>query len=71
MSRKIGDVLARTFREVCEENNSNKRLAEYNYLSNEEIIEICDILKKIDNEHYDMINVLNKYIKLEEGEERE
>jgi len=49
MSRKIGDVLARTFREVCEKSNS-KAKADFGKISAEEIDLIEKIPTKIENE---------------------
>jgi len=65
MSRKIGDVLARTFREVCEESNSKVK-ADFSKISAEEIDLIEKILTKADSERFDLQQELKKYLKLKE-----
>jgi len=63
MSRKIGDVLARTFREVCEESNAKVK-ADFSKVSTEEIDMIEKILTKTDSERTNVLNELRNYLKL-------
>jgi len=63
MSRKIGDVLARTFREVCEESNAKVK-ADFSKISTEEIDMIEKILTKTDSERTNVSNELRNYLKL-------
>ncbi|MFW9924388.1 MAG: hypothetical protein ACFFDW_13985 [Candidatus Thorarchaeota archaeon] len=67
MSRKIGDVLAREFRKVCEDSNSRVK-ADYSKISADEIKMIENILVKADNERYNLNEELKKFLKLEEEE---
>jgi len=64
MSRKIGDVLARTFREICEESNAKVK-TDFSRISAEEIDLIEKILTKADSERFDLQQELKKYLKLE------
>ena len=65
MSKQIGSLLARTFREVCEESN-NKVKADYNKLSTTEIKQFEDLLKKVDRDNFDFVAELNKLLKITE-----
>ncbi|MBD3193176.1 MAG: hypothetical protein GF308_21260 [Candidatus Heimdallarchaeota archaeon] len=65
MSKKIGPVLARTFREICEDSNSRAR-ADHSKISVEEITRIEGILEQVDNERFDLIEELKKFLELEE-----
>ncbi|HUU86800.1 MAG TPA: hypothetical protein VMX17_03510 [Candidatus Glassbacteria bacterium] len=64
MSRKIGDVLARTFREVCEESNAKVK-TDFSKISAEEIDLIEKILAKVDNERFNLQQELKKSLKFE------
>ena len=52
MSKLIGSVLARTFREICEDSNTRVK-ADYSKVSAEEIKKFEDILKKVDKVGFD------------------
>jgi len=64
MSRKIGDVLARMFREVCEESNAKVK-TDFSKISAEEIDLIEKILAKVDNERFNLQQELKKSLKFE------
>ena len=64
MSRKIGDVLARTFREVCEESNAKVK-TDFSRITAEEIDLIEKILAKVDNERFNLQQELKKSLKFE------
>jgi hypothetical protein len=66
---KIGSVLARTFREVCEENNNRSR-AEHYKISTKEIAHIEKMLKQVDKTNYDLKKALSNYFELEDEGER-
>ena len=65
-NRKIGDTLSRIFRDVCEENNNNKRLSGFKKLPPEEVEKISDLLKKIDNDRFSLTKELRKHFNLSE-----
>ena len=67
MVRTIGDVLARSFREVCEESNSRVK-SEFNRVSDAEIEKIENFLKKVDLEKFDLITELKKFFEITEGD---
>lgn len=68
MSKKIGPVLARTFREICEDSNSRAR-ADHSKVSAEEITRIEGILEQADNERFDLIEELKKFLEIEEPDD--
>ncbi|MHA1435653.1 MAG: hypothetical protein ACTSO7_17575 [Candidatus Heimdallarchaeota archaeon] len=61
MSKQIGSVLARTFREECEKSNKNAR-KEFSKISTAEITKIETLLKKVDNENFDLESSLGKIL---------
>jgi len=65
MEKKIGDVLARTFREICNESNK-KAKKEFSIIQAEEMGKIEQLLKRVDNDSFNFINALREYLKLEE-----
>ena len=65
MTKKIGAVLARTFRDVCEDSNSRAR-ADYSTISSQEIKELEDLLKNVDNTAFDLQAALKRYLKVED-----
>ena len=65
MDRKIGAVLARTFREFCEDSNKRVR-SDFSIVSPNEIKDIEQILKKVDNKNFDLIKELENYFGLED-----
>ena len=66
MTKEIGSFLARRFRDVCEESNKSKRLAEYNKISTEEITAIEQLLRKVDQKNFDLTSELMKFLGVEE-----
>ena len=65
MSKLIGSVLARTFREICEDSNTRVK-ADYSKVSAEEIKKFEDILKKVDKEGFDFEKELKKLFEITE-----
>ncbi len=65
MSKQIGSVLARTFREVCEDSNTRVK-ADYSKVSTEEIKKIEDLLKKVDRDNFDFEVELKKLFEIAE-----
>lgn len=63
MSKQIGSVLARTFREICEDSNTRVK-ADYSKVSAEEIKKFEDILKKVDKEGFDFEKELKKIFEI-------
>ena len=65
MEKKIGAVLARTFREVCEESNNRSR-SDWSKVSSEEIKELENLLKNVDNTAFELPAALRRYLQLED-----
>jgi len=63
MSKQIGSVLARTFREICEDSNTRVK-ADYSKVSAAEIKKFEDILKKVDKEGFDFEKELKKIFEI-------
>ena len=64
MNKQIGAILARTFRDICEDANKRAR-REYNVISMEEMKEIEQLLKQIDNPKFSLQKELIQFFKLE------
>ncbi|NPD90672.1 MAG: hypothetical protein HGN29_18330 [Asgard group archaeon] len=69
MAKELGPVLTRIFREICEESNKSKRLAEHRRISAEEIVNIEKLLKKVDQKNFNLNTELRKYFGVEIREE--
>jgi len=65
MSKQIGSVLARTFREICEDSNTRVK-ADYSKVSTEEIKKIEDLLKKVDKDNFNLEIELKKLFEINE-----
>jgi hypothetical protein len=70
MEKKIGAVLARTFREVCEESNKRVR-SDYSTISSEEIQEIEQLLEQIDKPAFGLPEALERYLNKNVVDEKE
>jgi len=65
MSKQIGSMLARVFREICDD--SNKRVkSEFNKIPTDEMKKFEELLKKVDRDAFDFEAELNKLLKLTE-----
>ena len=65
MSQQIGSVLARTFRELCKDSNTRAQ-KDFSMISDEEMKSVEKILKKMDNEKFDLRKELVKYFEVED-----
>ena len=63
MSKQIGPVLARTFREICEESNKRAK-ADHSKISPEEISQIEQLLRKVDSKNFQLEKELRKIFEL-------
>ena len=65
MDKKIGAVLARTFREVCEDSNSRAR-SDFSKISAKEIGQIESLLRNVDNPAFNLEDALRRHLKIAE-----
>ncbi|MHA1973359.1 MAG: hypothetical protein ACTSW1_10210 [Candidatus Hodarchaeales archaeon] len=63
MSKQIGSVLAREFREICKDSNTRVK-TDFSKISDSEIEQLSELLKKVDRDTFDFEKELKKLLKI-------
>ena len=65
MSKQIGSVLAREFREICKDSNTRVK-TDYSKITDAEIEQLAELLKKVDRDTFDFEKELKKLLEIAE-----